>query len=172
MMQATKPAPVPGDATLQATGPELWSALLDGELSDAEAREALSRLGSSSWVQVRLREYMALGDALRGLHGGDAESGFTDRVMAALEQEPTLLAPMRRGPDRRPGLWLAAAAVGAITWGLWSSLPEDKVPAPLVAAPANVDVQPYLAAHQDFAQAVIAPAEMSFTQVSLVEARP
>jgi hypothetical protein len=100
--------------------------------------------------------------------------GFTGRVMAALEQEPTILAPMRKPQDRRAALWLAAAAVSAITWGLWNSLPDPAIAIPIAAndAPPTVDVQPYLAAHQDFAQAVIAPAEMNFTQVSLVEARP
>lgn len=150
------------------------SVLLDGELSDAEARHLLADLSVHDGQRQRLREYMAVGDALRGLHGGPAAPDLTDRVMAALEQEPTLLAPMRKPVDRRPTLWLAAAAVGALSWGLWNSLPNGAGPAPLAAntPPAQMDVQPYLAAHQDFAQAVIAPARMNFTQVSLAEVRP
>ena len=150
------------------------SAFLDGELSPEAAGHTLRHLSVNALHQQRLREYMAVGDALRGLHAVPGAPDLTDRVMAALEREPTVLAPMRRTPDRRPALWLAAAAVGAISWGLWSSLPGDREAIPLAAntAPVGVDVQPYLAAHQDFAQAVIAPAEMNFTQVSLVEAHP
>lgn len=149
------------------------SALLDGELPEEDARLILRRLGGSADLQGRFQEYCAVGDALRGLLGGPTAPHLTARVLAELEQEPTILAPMRRGRDRRATLWLAAAAVTAITWGLWSSLPDRGPAMPLAAngAPA-VDVQPYLAAHQDFAQAVIAPAEMHFTQVSLVEAHP
>lgn len=152
---------------------DLLSALLDGELSDEEARLALRRLGGSAGMQARYREYCAVRDALRGLHGVPSAPDLTARVMARLEQEPTILAPMRRGRDRRATIWLAAAAVTAITWGLWSSLPDRGPALPVASNGAPpVDVQPYLAAHQDFAQAVIAPAEMNFTQVSLAEVRP
>lgn len=158
--------PEPEDAPL--------SAFLDGELSDENARLVLQRLSTHPGAQARFSEYCAIGDALRGNDAaGMVAPGFTNRVMAALEQEPTLLAPMRSPQDRRAALWLAAAAVSAITWGLWNSLPNPTSSIPMAAndVPPSVDVQPYLAAHQDFAQAVIAPAEMNFTQVSLAEAR-
>ncbi|MEW6676523.1 MAG: sigma-E factor negative regulatory protein [Pseudomonadota bacterium] len=162
-------SPVPADS--RAEQEARWSALLDGELDDLEAMRLLASPGEWEAGHARLREYMAVGDALRGLYPVGREEDFTARVMAALEHEPTVLAPVRRAPDRRPLLWLAAAAVGAITWGLWGSLPDAGAPVPMAAntPPAGLDVQPYLAAHQDFAQAVIAPAEMNFTQVSLAE---
>ena len=154
------------------------SAFLDGEVGQDEAKNILRHLSGNLEQQRSLREYMAVGDALRGLHGGPGFPHLTERVMSALEDEPTVLAPMRHSQDRRPAMWLAAAAVGAISWGLWSSLPDTEAPIPMAAntapvgAVAQTDVQPYLAAHQDFAQAVIAPAEMNFTQVSLMEPRP
>lgn len=150
------------------------SALFDGELGAERARLALRTLGSSPRWRERYDTYCAIGDALRGTHAPAGGADLTARVMAALEQEPTVLAPMRGPRDRRASLWLAAAAVGAITWGLWSQLPEPHTAVPLAANDAHppVDVQPYLAAHQDFAQAVISPAEMNFTQVSLAESRP
>lgn len=150
------------------------SALLDGELSEEQARQVLRHISASTAAQDRVWEYLAVGDALRGLHDTVTAPHLTDRVMAALEQEPTVLAPMRKSRDHRATLWLAAAAVTAITWGLWQSLPDNSSSIPLAANNVHppVDVQPYLAAHQDFAQAVIAPAEMHFTQVSLAEARP
>lgn len=141
------------------------SVLVDGELSDEAARALLKRLTGEQ--RARYREYCAIGDALRGLDGDIPE--LTSRVMSALEDEPTVFAPMPKTADRRPALWLAAATVAAITWGLWSAGPRDEAPAPLAAnQPANV--LPYLAAHQDFAQAVVSPSEMRFTRVTLAGA--
>ncbi|HNQ04141.1 MAG TPA: sigma-E factor negative regulatory protein [Thiobacillaceae bacterium] len=152
---------------------EALSALLDGELTREQARQTLRRLRDDADMRARLAEYCAVGDALRGLCDGPVAPDLTLRVMHRLEREPTLLAPMRATPGRRPGLWLAAAVVVVITWGVWSRLPEQGPALPLAAHDAPpMDVQPYLAAHQDFAQAVIAPAEMQFTRVSLTESRP
>jgi len=167
MKPATQPLP-------KAHKDETLSAFLDGELPDEEARQVLRELGKDAGSQTLLWDYIAVGDALRGLHAGTTAPHLTHRVMAALEQEPTVLAPMRQPRDRRVTLWLAAAAITAITWGLWQNLPEQAAPVPMAAkdTPSSTDMQAYLAAHQDFAQAVIAPAEMNFTQVSLAEVRP
>lgn len=151
------------------------SVLLDGELPAEQARLALRQTGAGAEFKARFGEYCAVGDALRGMYPAHAAPDLTARVMAALEQEPTVLAPMHRPRERRAAtLWLAAAAVSAITWGLWNSLPDQDPAIPVAAGNVTppLDVQPYLAAHQDFAQAVIAPAEMYFTQVSLTESRP
>ena len=154
------------------------SALIDGELPAPEAEALLRRLHHAPETAERYAGYCAVGDALRGDLAPFCRPGFTDRVMAALENEPTVLAPMARQSDRKPLLWLAAAAVSAVTWGLWSALPAPDAIAPMAslqrATPQTVsatqsahDVEAYLAAHQDFAQAVIAPADMQYTQVSL-----
>ena len=169
MMMKPAAQPVPHEQEDDAL-----SALLDGELSDEHAQVAVQRLRAAGDAQARFSEYCAIGDALRGNYATGTAPGFTARVMAALEQEPTLLAPMRKTRDRRATLWLAVAAVSAITWGLWNSLPNPSIAIPVAAndVPPTMDVQPYLAAHQDFAQAVIAPAEINFTQVSLAGTRP
>lgn len=169
MMMNTAPQSIPQDAP-----DDSLSAFLDGELSNEQARQVLRQLGTSASTQDKMWDYIAVGDALRGLHADAHAPHLTARVMAALDQEPTILAPMRKPPNRRATMWLAAAAVSAITWGLWQSLPDTTASIPMAAndVPTPVDMQPYLAAHQDFAQAVIAPAEMNYTQVSLVEARP
>lgn len=145
------------------------SAFLDGELSEQEARRLLRRLGDEDETRERFSEYSRIGDLMRG-HRHDIPD-LTDRVMAALEQEPTLLAPVKKPADRRPLLWLAAAATAAITWGLWSAAPQQETLVPLAsrtepARPA-AEVMPYLAAHQDYAQAVATPAEAGFTLVIL-----
>lgn len=146
---------------------EILSALVDGELSDEAARRLLKHLPGNDIYRARFREYCSIGDALRGLDRDMPD--LAARVMAALEKEPTVLAPMRKASNRRPALWLAAATAAAITWGLWSAGPRDESPIPMAAnQPANV--MPYLAAHQDFAQAVVSPSEMRFTKVTLAGA--
>jgi sigma-E factor negative regulatory protein RseA len=145
------------------------SAFLDGELSEAEARRMLRRLGDEDEARERFSEYARIGDLMRG-HQHDIPD-LTDRVMAALEQEPTLLAPVKKPVDRRPLLWLAAAATAAITWGLWSAAPQQETLVPLASqqrpTQPSADVMPYLAAHQDYAQAVTTPHEAGFTLVIL-----
>lgn len=149
------------------------SALLDGELGEEAGRALLRRLSQNSPEQDRLREYGLIGDVMRGLNHDMPD--LTGRVMAALENEPTVLAPMRKPAPRRPYLWLAAATVVAITWGLWNTGPRDEPLAPLAANQSmdgtpSGNVMPYLAAHQDFAQAVVSPSEMHFTKVTLAGA--
>ncbi|MDP2431489.1 MAG: RseA family anti-sigma factor [Pseudomonadota bacterium] len=145
------------------------SALLDGELSDQSAQLAIRQLSGDPAARARFAEYCAVGDLLRGHHNDLPD--LTRKVMAALEDEPTVLAPVRKTPQRRPLLWLAAATCAAITWGLWSAVPrqENAVPLASLQTPAHppADVMPYLAAHQDYAQAVLTVPEMHFTRVSL-----
>jgi len=145
------------------------SALIDGELSDDMARLAIKQLDHSDAQRAHLADYLAIGDALRGLN--EQHSGFTRGVMAALKNEPVILAPVRKPADRRPALWLAAATVAAISWGLWQSEPRNEINLPLAALQQPADqtneAMPYLAAHQDFAQAVISAPEMRFSKASL-----
>jgi len=145
------------------------SALIDGELSDEMANLAIKQLIANDAVRGHYTHYIAIGDAMRGLT--DQPSGFANRVMAALEKEPVVLAPVRKAGNRRPALWLAAAAMTAITWGLWQSIPSTQINAPMASlrqpSIQSSDAQPYLAAHQDFAQAVISEPEMQFSKASL-----
>ena len=147
------------------------SALIDGELSDDKAAQTIKHLDQDA--TAHLAEYLAIGDAMRGLSG--QRSGFTQGVMAALKDEPAILAPIRKPTNRRPALWLAAATMAAISWSLWQSDPRNEVAAPFASLqqPANeltarsAAAMPYLAAHQDFAQAVISEPEMRFSNASL-----
>jgi anti-sigma factor RsiW len=149
------------------------SALIDGELTDYQANLTLKQIGKNVRAQAQLADYLTIGDAMRGL--STRPNHFTDRVMAALENEPVILAPMPKSTHRRPALWLAAAAMTAITWGLWQSAPNTDITPPLAALqPAdarstqqNTDSLPYLVAHQDFTQAVISAPEMHFSNASL-----
>ena len=149
------------------------SALLDGELDADMAGTVIKGLSRQGTERERFLEYYRIGDALRGLEHGAPD--LTRRVMAALEREPTVLAPMGKTASRRPALWLAAATVAAIAWGLWQADPRQETAVPMAALPEAAltatgaeSALPYLAAHQDYTQAVVSPSEMRFTRVTLV----
>lgn len=100
------------------------SSLMDGELDDAAARQALADLaadpaGRSDWAL-----WHAAGDALRASEVAVFHSpAFAARVSAALAEEPFILAPRAVASTshrtvRRivlPGV-AAAAAVAALSW--------------------------------------------------------
>lgn len=147
------------------------SALMDGELEDDEARRAVARLGREPEARARWAEYSLIGDALRGEL--QVQPRLRKGLAEALEAEPTVLAPISRPTRAKPALWLAAAAaVGTISWTLWDATPRNEAPVTLASVPVAPalgveQMQPYLAAHQDYAQAVISAPEMRFTTVSL-----
>lgn len=159
-----------------STDQEWLSALLDGEIDDAEGDRALKRLGQDRALMRRWSEYCLIGDALRG--EAIAQPRLEQRLHAALTVEPIVLAPMqgarRKRQYARPVAWTAAAAaVAAVTWTVWTALPEDTGPAQMAAQPEAVMIQashvmPYLDAHQDYAQGVVAQPEMRFSHVTLV----
>lgn len=153
-----------------ADGRESWSAFLDDELDEGEGREVARALSQDPAARARWSEYSLIGDALRGEL--QVQPRLMQTLRQTLDQEPTVLAPMPRSLRARPVMWLAAAAaVSTISWTIWDTQPADQRPIPLASrqAPALQPEQmmPYLAAHQDYAQAVIAQPEMQFTTVSL-----
>lgn len=154
---------------------EWLSALLDGQLDGEQGRNAIAELSRDEAARQRWAEYGLIGDALRD-QAYDT-SGTMSRFRAALADEPTVLAPL---PAKRsmtpPSLWLAAAAtVAGITWVVLTSAPDAGVPVPIAVVPVNgmpqvgAEVLPYLAAHQDYAHAVLSTPEMNITQVSFSE---
>ena len=153
---------------LQATGQDDdgLSALFDGELSDTQSAALIRRLSEDDGLGGRWSEYSVIGEALRGT--AYSSDRFRTRLRSALAQEPTLLAPARRPVRSYPALWLSAAAtVAAVTWMVLGAAPGDPTAVEFAARPADVNVSPYLAAHQDYAQALTASAEMRFMPVKL-----
>lgn len=161
---------------------EAWlSALLDGELDDGEAKRALARMPGDVDGSARWAEYSLISDAL---HGDAADTGdFMARFRASLDAEATVLAPLpARKLQPAPYLWTAAAAaMAAITWTVWTAAPSDSNAGHMASAQtiaandsrstsdqAGVDrLEPYLAAHQDYAYAVVSMPEMVLETVSL-----
>lgn len=69
---------------------EQISALMDGDLSDAEV---LNELEMDSDLQDTWGRYHLIGDAMRGDLPVNLQLDLSDSIMAALEAEPTILAP-------------------------------------------------------------------------------
>jgi sigma-E factor negative regulatory protein RseA len=143
------------------------SALMDGELEQYEVASTLESLRSTDAVSGEWREFHLIGEALRG--EGKLEFDVSTKVMSALADEPTVLAPVRSAVSRgvtwvRPALALAASAAGVavVAWvGLGSVSPQSDArtavasyssPVPPAAEVQRVVASPrmqeYLVAHQ------------------------
>lgn len=146
---------------------EQISALMDNELQDQDARQALLRLGDTPDARESWATYHLIGDVMRGQSSTVNVAG---RVSAALLMEPTVLAPRRTG---RPGKAMtyalsAAASVSAIAVVGWMAFSTGNVVNPqselaravpaapavqmaepqLVSAPSDGQMNEYLLAHQ------------------------
>jgi len=149
---------------------EKLSAMLDGEVDDATARALFTRLKHDKAFHDEWDAYCLLGDFIRGYAPPELE-GFTERVMARLENEPTILVP----PGRKNGcrivhrswrhhlLPLAASVMGGLAVGGVMVVLSHNASAPVVASvrgaepPATVSAvhsvkggarHDYLVAHQ------------------------
>lgn len=99
------------------------SALLDGDLEEQAMRPVFDGLQRHSELRKDWDAYCLIGDALRGERLNSPD--FVSRVMAGLEHEPTLLAPVADARRRAsgPNVWrslmpLAASVMGVAAVGL------------------------------------------------------
>lgn len=97
------------------------SALLDGDLDEQSAHPVFESMRREPSLRTDWEAYCLIGDVLRGDRDGNA--GFVGRVMANLDEEPTLLAPPRYAAAEGGRLWrslmpLAASVMGvaAVGW--------------------------------------------------------
>jgi sigma-E factor negative regulatory protein RseA len=114
---------------------EKISALMDGELERDESAAALRGLESGGEARETWRTYHLIGDAMREKRLLSA--GFVERVSAAIDKEPTVLAP-RRPVFANPAImrWSAlAAGVAAVALVGWVAfVPQgDQMPGAQVA---------------------------------------
>ncbi len=155
---------------------EWVSACLDGEASAEERQRCLARLCSNDELRADWTAWHAVGDALRSSEvAAWHRPDFCGRVMQALQEEPTVLAPRRLSVRtvRRvvlPGAAVAAAAVvmAVVAVPLLRGPAPEAGPvqvalpasAPAVPAPRAGDVdrlpqlEAYLAAHQELTSVV------------------
>lgn len=164
------------------------SCLLDGELESDECRDLVERLRHDDDACRRWMLFNCVGDAMRSSDVASWHSdGFVARVSAALEREPTVLAPAaltRRSGTRRwllPGAGAVAAAALLVAIGLptqrthspealvaTSSVPSVSVTT--ARAPLQVDRSPtlerYLAAHRELAEPTVMPYSTPYVRTS------
>jgi sigma-E factor negative regulatory protein RseA len=143
---------------------ERLSALMDDQGDPAECGRCLDGMR----VDIELREtwavYHLIGDVLRGTDAPVLPDSFAER----LAKEPTVVAPQQRsapdaGRTQMRYAWPIAAAIAAVAFVAWVSLPQMQ-PAPVLQAqstavapiaaaqvvPVAQDVGDYLLAHQRF----------------------
>lgn len=151
--------------TNQAARPEEevdWlSELLDGELPARDRSEAVGHLCRDERARERWSLYHSIGDAMR-----DApmlSPGFNETLQARLAAEPTVLAPRLRrfGPPAVMALAATVAVVSVVA--LMPGLTGNQNGGLQLASAAKqviqrVDVQmaPYMVAHQEFAPVAVA----------------
>jgi sigma-E factor negative regulatory protein RseA len=161
---------------------EQLSALIDGEIGLDDAQHLMTSLKAGE-MKDTWRQYHFIGDALRGEYL--ASHNMTDKIMAAIGQEPTVLAPnssvnavevSATKPASQFGntkLWSVAASVAAVMFVgvmlLQNQIAPNDVLTPVQLA-QDLPME-YLAAHQSAAPTSVSyyiqPA--SFNQPALVK---
>lgn len=147
---------------------EKVSALLDGALDEPASERMLDTLKRDPALRRDWERYSLIGDVMRDEPVLSAD--FTSRLMAELEQEPTVLAPVRvenRNNWVRHLMPIAASVMGAAAVG-WVAMMLNgggATPAPTVAAvkapvPAVAVVDPAVSAR--LASASAEPSEREY----------
>lgn len=161
-----------GNAGRRTDMNERISALLDGELEDAEAHRQIAAIKNQAELRDAWDTYHLIGDAMRG----HLAPNLSARVAERLAHEPAIVAPATPAPAlNKVGRWSisAAASVAAIALVAWVAKPmltaepqlaqstpaRAPIAAPaaqpsLTAAPAETgrasSVANYLLAHQRY----------------------
>ena len=145
---------------------EKVSALIDGEIQSDSLHAHLGRLRADPELRGAWDTYHLIGDALRG----HISPAISDRVVARLREEPTVLAPRpERSPSRRLGWYAmsAAASVAAVAFVVWTASPGWRAepqlaggpeaatlatgaPVTLVSSVAPAEIENYLLAHRPY----------------------
>ncbi|OIP07432.1 MAG: hypothetical protein AUK53_11265 [Betaproteobacteria bacterium CG2_30_59_46] len=155
------------------------SALADGELDHEEANAILLSAREQMELQQKWNMYHLIGDSLR--QTSPLSPDFNARLAGQLAKEPTVLAPRRFLPHLRPLMVLSAAAsVAAVSLVAWVALQFNHesglgaantvvAEAGTASASSEINVNAYLAAHQEYSQAVQLP--RNYQRASLEKSR-
>ena len=119
---------------------EKLSALMDGELGEADSALVLKQLGEDTALEQNWQLYHLIGDALRQDVTGSRPVAAA--VTARLATEPVVLAPGRVGVKARNAAWYSLAAsvagISLVAWVLWqNAAPVAKPAASSVATAQN-----------------------------------
>lgn len=105
--------------------PERISALIDGEIEEADVSRELSRLKKDPVTRETWDTYRLIGDALRGHFGANLCTAVAGRLKA----EPTVLAANRATKAASTAAWYAlsaAASLAAVALVAWMALSSDR----------------------------------------------
>ena len=113
------------------------SSLVDGELQSPETERVIRSCCADAEAARKWNEYHLIGEALRGEN--PRRCAVADRVMEALADEPTVLAP-RAGRAHAVGRMALAAAASVATIGVvgWMGMQQFEGPAGPAVAQAPV----------------------------------
>ena len=148
---------------------ERISALIDGELDEQARQSMVDELLKKGEARATWARYHLISDTLRQNLPAGMDTQFSSRVMAALQDEPTVLAP--RPPQglqlrkRLAGLAVAASVAAVAVMGVQLMVQEDgHAPVgPMAQAPTNLS--PSVAAtNQALARAAITSNIQTVTQ--------
>lgn len=125
------------------------SALMDGDGDEQVMGSVFERLRKDEALRKDWHTYCLIGDAIRGDRDGAPD--FVARVMAEIEDEPTVIAPAAAAQSAaRRGVWrtlmpiaasvMGVAAVGWVASALYSSV-DAPVGKPVVAVAQSVPVK-------------------------------
>lgn len=142
------------------------SAMMDGELTDAELEQLLRATRVDGEALEAWRRYHLISDAMRDTQV--LSSGFSARFSARLDAEPAILAPAAAPVRAEPAhFWhgyrtvaaglAAVAAVAISTWQVMGPSESQVAQAPAPAAKPEVvlvsvpkEADDYLRAHQNY----------------------
>ena len=136
---------------------EQLSALIDNEISIDDNPHLLTALKGSDEYLECWKMYHLIGDSMRG--DSDGATDLTQRIMAQIDHEPTILAPRpsilkKLRSEFAIPVFATAAAVGFVGLMVWQS--GDHPSATSIAPVAQIQVAPdalqnYMLAHHEYA---------------------
>ena len=95
--------------------------MVDSELDEQEAGRAIKACCGNDGLKQAWVEYHLIGEVMRG--EGASQRTSTARIMAALEKEPTVLAPRKRmGEGAKRVAFAVAASVATVSVVAWMGL--------------------------------------------------
>lgn len=156
---------------------ERISALMDGELDEPMHGDALNELLKKDEARDTWSRYHLISDTLRQQLPAGMDKQFSTRVMCALKDEPTVLAPTLSQASslgqRLAGLAVAASVAAVAVMGVQFMYQQDPHPAASQIAQMPTTLSPSLkpslkpsrpSASQTFARAAIRPNIQTVTQ--------